>query len=199
MLRLSLATVLFLSTMAVAQAVTPADAPVPAPILCNVPDDCAQNPAKTAPEDSILADLPNAPGASSNGPNAAAGASDHIASRVAFVPSPVDSNTSQARRILDRQFALLQMFSAAALVTDVETTVHLAQQPNSAELNPLYGRHPTRGRLYGIAVPLDALSFYMSYHYKKIEPKRSLWKVGPGISIAVHTAAAINNIILAHR
>jgi hypothetical protein len=48
-------------------------------------------------------------------------------------------------------------------------------------------------------VPLSAFSFYLSYHYKKMEPSRSVWKVAPGLSIAIHTAAAINNLIVTHR
>jgi hypothetical protein len=38
----------------------------------------------------------------------------------------------------------------------------------------------------------------VSYHYKKIQPGGNLWKLGPGISIAVHTAAAINNLVALH-
>jgi hypothetical protein len=87
-----------------------------------------------------------------------------------------------------------------ALVADLETTVHaLAGRPKTSELNGLFGAHPTRVRLYGIAVPLDAVSFYLSYRSKKTEPTRGVWKLAPGLSIAVHTAAAINNLIVAHR
>ncbi|MGA8837675.1 MAG: hypothetical protein WCF74_16885 [Candidatus Sulfotelmatobacter sp.] len=112
----------------------------------------------------------------------------------------VEQNTNKRWRTLDNKFTLLHTLSTVALVGDLETTVRgLAAQPKATELNPIFGEHPTRARLYGIAVPLNAFSFYLSYHYKKTAPSRSVWKLGPGMSIAVHTAAAINNLIVTHR
>jgi hypothetical protein len=108
--------------------------------------------------------------------------------------------TDTGSRTLDGRFILLHTLSTGALFADLETTARaLAGQTKATELNGLFGGHPTRARLYGIAVPLDAVSFYLSYRSKKIEPRRNMWKVAPGLSIAVHTAAAINNLIVAHR
>jgi hypothetical protein len=109
--------------------------------------------------------------------------------------------TNSTKGTLDRKFILLQTFSTAALVADLETTAHVfaGRQPKAIELDPLFGQHPTRVRLYGIGVPLDAFIFYMSYHAKKVAPNRRLWELGPGLSIAVHSAAAINNLIVAHQ
>jgi hypothetical protein len=145
-------------------------------------------------------DLPEAPGASGGGPNSADGTRDLSGTR--FVPPtpPVGRNTTRSWHTLDTKFILLQTLSTVALLLDLETTAQaFEQQPKATELNPLFGAHPTRARLYGIAVPLSAFSFYLSYHYKKMEPSRSVWKVAPGLSIAIHTAAAINNLIVAHR
>ena len=145
-------------------------------------------------------DLPEAPVAFQGGPSSADGTRDLSGTR--FVPPTLvaEPNTNRRGHTVDRNFILLHAFSAAALVADLETTVRSFQgQGKATELNPLFGAHPTRARLYGIAVPINAFSFYLSYHYKKIEPGRSIWKLGPGLTIAVHTAAAINNLIATHR
>jgi hypothetical protein len=111
----------------------------------------------------------------------------------------MEPNAYNRGRVLDRKFILLQSLSTVALLADIETTAHaVAAQPRATELNPLFGAHPTRARLYGISVPLNALSFFLSYRAKKAEPKRRLWIIGPGVSIAVHSSAAINNLIAAH-
>jgi len=111
----------------------------------------------------------------------------------------VEPNANNRGHILDRKFILLHSLSTVALLADLETTARaIAAQPRAPELDPLFGEHPTRARLYGIAVPLNALSFYLSYHAKKTEPKRRFWIIGPGVSIAVHSAAAINNLIATH-
>lgn len=146
-------------------------------------------------------DLPQAPSAVPGGRNSTDDAHDLSGTR--FVPPTltVEQNTNNKRwRTLDNKFILLHTLSTVALVADLETTVRgLAAQPKATELNPIFGEHPTRARLYGIAVPLNAVSLYLSYHYKKTAPSRSVWKLGPEMSIAVHTAAAINNLIVTHR
>ena len=143
-------------------------------------------------------DLPEAPNASPVGRSGDA-ARDVSETHLVAPTLELEKTTLRSGHTLDRNLILLHAFSAAALVEDLETTVRGVQgQANRAELNPLFGAHPTRARLYGIAVPLNVLSFYVSYHYKKIEPGSRLWKLGPGISIAVHTAAAINNLVAAH-
>jgi hypothetical protein len=114
-------------------------------------------------------------------------------------PVTVVAPNTNSGHVLDRKFILLHSLSTVALLADLETTARaIAAQPKASELNPLFGEHPTRARLYGIAVPLNALSFYLSYRAKKNEPKRRLWIIGPGASIAVHSAAAINNLSAAH-
>jgi hypothetical protein len=123
-------------------------------------------------------------------------------SRTRAVPPALDmkQTTNTGSRTLDGKFVLLHTLSTGALFADLETTARaLAGPAKATELNGLFGGHPTRARLYGIAVPLDAVSFYLSYRSKKIEPRRNLWKLAPGLSMAVHTAAAINNLIVAHR
>jgi hypothetical protein len=141
-------------------------------------------------------DLPEAPSALPGG----SGDLTLEGSETSFASPALElENNINRGRTLDRNFILLHTLGAVALVADLETTVRgLQRQANGAELNPLFGAHPTRARLYGIAVPLNIFSFYVSYHYKKIQPGGNLWKLGPGISIAVHTAAAINNLVASH-
>lgn len=143
--------------------------------------------------------VPDAPSAFTGSPNKSEGMGDASGFLLAPQAMAVEPNANSRGRILDRKFILLYSLSTVALLADLETTVRaVAAQPRATELNPLFGEHPTRARLYGIAVPLNALSFYLSYHAKKTEPKRRWWIIGPGVSLAVHSAAAINNLVAAH-
>lgn len=144
------------------------------------------------------AELPDAPSFAEGGDHKTD--DPHDVSGTGF--SPRDGATQRnANRIwstVDRRFIVLHTLSAMALVADVETTVRvLAEQPKANELNPLFGGRPTRARLYGIGLPLNALSFYLSYHYKRMNPNGRVWKLGPGLCIAFHTAAALNNLVTA--
>jgi hypothetical protein len=201
MLRLALASVLLLSIGAVSQTAPQVDHARPEA------DQAATSAAAT-----ISPDLPEAPSAierALKSTDSAPGfvATDLVATDLVapdlggtrFVsPAAGERNNGSAPRTLDRKFILLQTLSAAALVADVETTMRDLGGQRASELNPLFGQHPTRARLYGINVPLNVLSFYVSYHFKKTEPSRSLWKVGPALSLAVHATATINNLIVAH-
>jgi hypothetical protein len=182
-----LVSTMFLSTMAAGQSVIHAG---------TVSSDSDPSPSDRVAD---TEDLPEAPSASPGGHSSGDAANDVSETRLASPALELEKSTGKRGHTLDRNFILLHAISAAALVADLETTVRGVQgQVNGAELNPVFGAHPTRARLYGIAVPLNVLSFYVSYHYKKVEPGGRLWKLGPGISIAVHTAATINNLIAAH-
>ncbi len=143
----------------------------------------------------ISSDLPETPR-----PQSTLDTRDLNRTRAVPLALAMEPTTNTGSRTLDRKFILLHSLSTGTLFADLETTVHaLAGQAKATELNGLFGAHPTRARLYGIALPLDAVSFYLSYRSKKAEPRRNVWKVPPALSIAVHTAAAINNLIVAHR
>jgi hypothetical protein len=206
MLRLALASVLLLSIGAVSQTAPQVDHARPEA------DQAATSAAAT-----ISPDLPEAPSAIERALKSTDSAPGFVAPDLVapdlvapdlvapdlggtrFVsPAAGERNKGSAPRTLDRKFILLQTLSAAALVADVETTMRDLGGQRASELNPLFGQHPTRARLYGINVPLNVLSFYVSYHFKKTDPSRSLWKVGPALSLAVHATATINNLIVAH-
>ncbi len=229
MLRFALPGVLLLSIMAASQTAMQAgiaplgSTPYPSPILscfgqnsANTiladsilrlsPDVCAREndlPTEINPTAACVAvtrNLPEAPSASPEGANSADPTPNVSETSLVSPALASERDTYRSGRTLDRKFILLHALSTVALVADLETTVRSFEgQAKATEVNPLFGAHPTRARLYGIAVPLNALSFYLSYHYKKVEPGRSIWKVGPGLTIAVHTAAVINNLIATHR
>jgi hypothetical protein len=188
MFRLTFTSVLLLSIGAASQTAAPVD---------GRPQDADQASTSTAAKTSL--ELPEAPGSIAGRPTTPPGARDASQTRFGS-PTPAEQRKLvKGPRTMDSKFILLQALSAAALVADVETTMHDLQGHTAGELNPLFGQHPTRPRLYGINVPLNALSFFVSYRLKKSAPEQSLWKVGPALSIAVHTAATINNLIVAHR
>jgi hypothetical protein len=196
MLRLAFVSVLLLSVVAASQTALPVGTPLPDSLASSTPPSSCPGQSPTADSSS----LPDAPSASFGSPNKSDRMGDTSGSQMAPTAMAVEPSTNRRPHTLDRKFILLHSLSTVALLTDLETTARgIAATPKAAELNPLFGAHPTRARLYGIAVPLDALSFYLSYRAKKNEPKRSLWIIGPGVSIAVHSAAAINNLIAAHR
>jgi hypothetical protein len=194
MRRLAFTSVLLLSVMAASQTALPVGNAPPDSMPSSTLSSCSsQSPAAAS------SSLPDAPSASCGSPDKSDGTGDTNGILLAPPAMAFEPNANNRARVVDRKFILLQSLSTLALLADVETTVHaIAVQPRATELNPLFGAHPTRARLYGIAVPLNALSFYLSYRAKKTEPKRNWWIIGPGVSIAVHSAAAINNLITTH-
>ena len=116
-----------------------------------------------------------------------------------FVPPTfsIEPNNGQQWHTLDAKFITLHALSTAALIADSVTTLRgLKENPNATELDPLFGKHPTPGRLFGIAVPLQIFNICLSYHLKKIAPRRSDWKLAPRLSIALHTFGAANNLVV---
>lgn len=196
MLRLAFTSVLLLSVMATSQTALPVGPARSDSMPSSTPtSSCqSQSPAVACPS------LPDAPSVFHDSPNNSEGMGGTSGFLLAPPAMAVEPNANSCGRILDRKFILLYSLSTVALLADLETTARaVAAQPSATELNPLFGEHPTRARLYGIAVPLNALSFYLSYHAKKTEPKRRWWIIGPGVSLAVHSSAAINNLIATHR
>jgi hypothetical protein len=112
----------------------------------------------------------------------------------------MEKNTNQHWHTMDREFIVLQTFSWTAVFADLWTTQHgLAVNPTAHELNPLFGKHPSRARLYGIGIPLSAIPSYLSYKEKKLAPRRGIWKINPRLSIIVHSLAAVDNLMVAHQ
>jgi hypothetical protein len=195
MLRLALTSVFLLSIVARSQTATPIDIPGAKAncFLVEVKKDGASSAATT------FSHLPRAPEPSGDSTDTRGSDMRNVSGMGVAVPIVAPSMESSSRT-MDRQFILLNALSTVALVADVEATIHaVGGETKANEVNPVFGAHPTRARLYGITLPLNALSFYLSYHAKKTMPKRRIWEIGPGLSIAVHTGAAINNLVISDR
>src|SRR5271168_2962515 len=168
MLRLAFTSVLLLSVIAVAQTALPVGTARPDSVPASIPASSCPSQSSTVASSS----LPDAPSALCGSPNKSDGMSSTSGMLLAPPAMAMEPNANNGGRVLDRKFILLHSLSTVALLADLETTAHaIAAQPKATELNPLFGEHPTRARLYGIAVPLNALSFYLSYRAKKNEPK----------------------------
>ncbi len=110
-------------------------------------------------------------------------------------PAEVDNG----HRVLDRKFIVFHSLNTLAMVADIESTAHaLAGKSGAVELNPLFGPHPTRARMYGIGVPVNAFTLFLSHRAKKIAPRRRLWELAPAMTMAIHAGAVTNNLVAAH-
>ncbi len=116
-----------------------------------------------------------------------------------YLESPVPSvrdlaiDSYKKPKTIDRQFLILNAMMVAATVADAETTLNCVSSPSCQETNPLLGSHPSRGRVYAVAVPLTAAAIYLSYHYKRVSPSRSWWKAYPLVLTGVHAFGALYN------
>ena len=150
---------------------------------------------KTNPQDpradSAPAELPNDPSRS----NAATKVDDPVSQShdSTLYVRDIAIESHKKPKTIDSQFLLLNALQVIAAVADAETTLSCVSSPRCSEVNPILGAHPTRGRMYALAVPLTSLSVYLSYHYKRQSPSRNWWKVYPLTLLGVHTFGALAN------
>jgi hypothetical protein len=109
-------------------------------------------------------------------------------------PKKVDSKYS----IKTLPFALAIGVMAAGTVADVETTVGaLNRCKNSHEVNSwIYGKRPTRGRMYAINLPIMAAVTWLAAKNKqdkKAGDFHAMWPITPLITGGVHAIAAAHN------
>lgn len=102
----------------------------------------------------------------------------------------------------DRRFWFLAAVQIAATVADAETTQWaLRSHPGAHELNPLFGPHPDRPRMYGIAMSITAAQILMQHHAKTISERngrlRNGWIVGAAVNTGFHTFLAVHNARIA--
>jgi hypothetical protein len=71
------------------------------------------------------------------------------------------------RRTADNTFWLVTTGSLLLTAADIENSIPILRDPRYQEENPIYGRHPGRGRYYGIAMPLAALDGFVSWKWKR--------------------------------
>ncbi len=111
---------------------------------------------------------------------------------VASTPQRIrPSVTLETRSPNKRAFTLLSAVAVASTVADLEFTAHcLASNPRCREANPLYGSHPSRARMYAIAMPMTAAQIWFSNHLRKKHPERKLWMIPTLTVTAVHSVGA---------
>jgi hypothetical protein len=108
-------------------------------------------------------------------------------------PSSVNREPRQARWKLGRAFWLMTLIHAAAISADMYTTESLCSR--CSEANPIFGRHPSVGRVVGISAPFFVLSTWADYRVKRKSNGR-WWLAIPIVGAALHGAAAIHNTLL---
>jgi len=105
------------------------------------------------------------------------------------------------REVADRGYWLAVAASIGACVLDVESSQY-ALRRGSAEANPVFGRHPSRARMYSVMLPINSLGNFLLYLNKKTQmqnaalgsPRSRLsWKITALVSPALHVGAAVHN------
>jgi hypothetical protein len=93
-------------------------------------------------------------------------------------------------------FVRLAIWSTAALSADMATTEIALATTRGAEFNPVFGRRPSPERLWGTAVPVQAIFLYACRGDSLEHPRGRFWRVAMKLSVGVHTAAAASNLLL---
>ena len=112
---------------------------------------------------------------------------------VILLAGPV-SGADPAKRTLDKNFWLLTAATASLTVVDVEATqYYLHRDPWRRELNPIYGPHPSRARMYATVAGENLAAAYLAYRFKKSERRwlRKLWWLPQTVTIAGHAGGIV--------
>lgn len=154
----------------------------------------------------ILINLPTMAQAHAQQESSVSGLPDKPETRVVTLPeAPAQSATAKPHfRVADMKFWVLASFEVGATVADFETTQWAQRvRPDGGELNPLYGRHPGRARMYSIGMSLDAVQILMQYRSKakarETGKMKKAWIVGGLLNTGVHTFLAVHNGQIAGR
>lgn len=82
-------------------------------------------------------------------------------------------------RTADRAFWLWTGVSAIFTVADVENTEYVLRDPHVQEQNFLYGKRPSRARLWSISGPMLALTTWASWRAKRAEDAKIAYGAKP--------------------
>ncbi len=85
----------------------------------------------------------------------------------------------------------------AATVLDAEGTVACIKVGTCREMNPLYGSHPGRVRIYSIAMPLNAVLIYSMAKMKRNGDGNRAFAIG-AIASAVHSYFGLDGLTVSH-
>ncbi len=111
----------------------------------------------------------------------------------------VQDNTKKTEDLPDHPTASLALtaFTTAATILDIEVTQSCLHAHTCLERDPLYGRTPSRMKMYAINVPFNAGAAYFSH---KLRQKHSrFWWVPEGLVMGMHvTGLALTAKYLGH-
>lgn len=81
---------------------------------------------------------------------------------------------------------ILTLATFASMVADLETTQRCLALRTCFERNPLLGSHPSRGRMYKLAVPVNVGVALAGWQFKKHGVR--WWWIPQGVALGAHTA-----------
>jgi hypothetical protein len=76
------------------------------------------------------------------------------------------------RRVMDIKFWLAALAVVGTTVLDVETTSHCLRNSSCREGNPIFGRNPSRARLYGVKGSLAGFTICSTWWWKRDDIRR---------------------------
>jgi hypothetical protein len=140
---------------------------------------------------SALADnLPDAPSAM---------ASPAPAPVVAVRPAAVTTEVRPKHRVATPEFLVWAVTANAATIADIESTMWALKNCRTCrETNPIYGRNPSRAKMYAINAPINMASLWLSKYLKTHTCSASgtvcwAWRI-PFVTLSIaHGAAAAHN------
>ncbi len=91
-------------------------------------------------------------------------------------------------KTIDKQFLILNAVAVAATVADIETAAAcLNSNARCQETNPLFGKHPSRARMYSIALGATGGEILLAAVYRSRYRRSALWRLFPAAAIAAHS------------
>jgi hypothetical protein len=117
-----------------------------------------------------------------------------------FKPLVIASDQNVPRyKTANRKFWIHQALAGGLSIADAELSLYCISKGLCTEGNPLYGKHPSRARVYGTIIPLRLVLFGLTYHTKKVAPRRRIWLVFPIAEEVLHSAAITRAIVAISR
>lgn len=99
-------------------------------------------------------------------------------------------------KVIDRQFLAVYGALSTAKTLDMMSTVH-SLAAGAREQNPLFGSHPSTGRLVGLNLAYLGGELVMGYELKKFGMRhrwaRYLWMIEPGFQTTDHIRCVHHN------